>query len=251
MIDIHSHLLPGVDDGSPSVAASIPVLERFASDGVDVLVLTPHLAATAAWRVGPDHHAAVFDSLRREAPSRPALLMGYEIMLDAPGVDLRARHLHLGESSAALVEFPRMNVPLGATHELARLRASGVVPVLAHPERYHGCTVELVGEWRDAGAVIQTDAAVLLGNGSGARLARTLLARGFVDCLASDNHGDTRSLAAARQWLEEMGAAEQARLLCHVNAERLLNDVVVLPVAPVHAGQGVVGRLRELLFGAR
>ena len=48
MIDLHSHLLPGVDDGSPSIAKTVPVLERFASEGVECLVLTPHLIASRA-----------------------------------------------------------------------------------------------------------------------------------------------------------------------------------------------------------
>jgi len=50
VIDIHSHLLPGVDDGSPSVEVSRAVLERFATDGVEVLVCTPHLLASEASR---------------------------------------------------------------------------------------------------------------------------------------------------------------------------------------------------------
>ncbi len=250
MIDIHTHLLPGVDDGSPSVDVSTRVLTRMGCDGVSVLVCTPHLRATEAAQTGPGTHADVFASLVQHAPERPRLLRGYEIMLDAPGIDLRAPHLHLGGSSAVLVEFPRMQVPVGSAKELLRLRLSGVVPVLAHPERYHGCTVEMVEEWRGVGAVIQTDTAVLLGSGGSSALARTLLERGLVDCLSSDNHGDHRSLAQAAQWLREMDAGEHARMLTHVNAERLLTGQPILPVAPLPAlDRGMLARLRDLLLG--
>jgi nucleoside-diphosphate-sugar epimerase len=51
MIDLHTHLLPGVDDGSPSKDVSIPILERFAADGVQVVVCTPHLDASRAAEV--------------------------------------------------------------------------------------------------------------------------------------------------------------------------------------------------------
>lgn len=249
MIDIHTHLLPGVDDGSPSVEVSVPVLERFGRDGVTVLVCTPHLRASDAGRAPVGMHAERLALLAEQAPPLPALRAGWEIMLDVPGADLRSPHLHLAGSSAALVEFPRMNVPPGAAEELFRIRMSGVVPVLAHPERYWGCTPDQVIEWRRAGAVIQMDAALLFGRGAPSRLARALLADGLVDCIASDNHGDSRSLGSARRWLEEAGAPEQAAILTHTNAERLLADQPLVPVAPVPAAEaGLVGRLRSL-FG--
>jgi protein-tyrosine phosphatase len=252
VIDIHSHLLPGVDDGARSLEESLPVLERFGRDGVEVLVCTPHLLATDAARVDDGRYAEVFDELVRHAPPQPRLARGWEIMLDAPGVDLRAAHLRLGGSTAILVEFPRLSVPAGAARELFRLRASGVVPVLAHPERYWACTPQLVAEWRRAGAVIQGDATMPLAGGPVGKLARALLEQGLVDCLASDNHGDVRSLGAARTWLEELGAGEQARLLTHVNAERVLRSEPVLPVAPLPVlERGMLTRLKELVLGRR
>lgn len=250
MIDIHSHLLPGVDDGSPSIEVSVPVLERFGRDGVDVLVCTPHLRATDAARAPVERYAEILARLTAAAPPKPALRQGWEIMLDAPGIDLRAPGLHLANSGAALVEFPRMNVPPGAAHELLRIRMSGVIPVLAHPERYHGATLDMVLEWRGVGAVIQVDAAMLFGKAPMCRLARAMLEEGLVDCIASDNHGDRRSLAAARRWLEEIGAPEQAQLLTHTNAERLLARLPLLPVAPTpRLEQGMLVRLRELFLG--
>jgi protein-tyrosine phosphatase len=249
MIDIHSHLLPGVDDGSPSVEVSVGVLERFAADGVELLVCTPHLNASEAARVPHEQYAAVFEVLLAAAPGVPRLALGWEIMLDVPGADLTAPHLALAGSRAVLVEFARTGVPARAAEELFRLRMSGVVPVLAHPERYWGCTVEQVRAWRHAGAVIQTDALMLLGSGPMARLAKELLEEGLVDCIASDNHGDTRSLRAARDWLVELGAPEQAGLLTHANAERLLANMDPIPVAPIRVERSFLGRLRELVRG--
>ncbi|MDQ6888234.1 MAG: hypothetical protein M3068_13240 [Gemmatimonadota bacterium] len=250
MIDIHSHLLPGVDDGSPSAELSLPVLRRFGEQGVDVLICTPHLNASDAGRAPVEQYSRILEDLVRQAPPRPVLRLGFEIMLDVPGADLRSPDLHLGGSTAALVEFPRMSVPRESTQELARLRASGVVPVVAHPERYFGCSPEKVAEWRGVGAVIQMDAAMILGGESSSKLSRALLEEGLVDVIASDNHGDRRSLAAAERWLREAGGEEQARLLTHVNAERLLSGQVVLPVQPLPTVErGMRARLRELLFG--
>lgn len=249
MIDIHSHLLPGVDDGSPSVAASVPVLERFAAQGVETLVLTPHLTASRASSAPYEAHCALLETLRAAAPAGLELVLGWEIMLDEPRVDLTARHLGLAGSTAVLVEFHRNSVPQQASEELYRLRCSGVVPVLAHPERYLGCTAQKVEEWRGAGAVIQMDTAGLIGSGRISRASRELLEAGLVDCFASDNHGDSRSLATARDWLLEVATPEHASLLTRANARRLLDGQPTLPVPPLPARQtGMFDRLRSMFL---
>ncbi|HXY31726.1 MAG TPA: CpsB/CapC family capsule biosynthesis tyrosine phosphatase [Gemmatimonadaceae bacterium] len=252
MIDIHTHLLPGVDDGSPSVKVSVPVLERFGREGVEVVVCTPHLNASEVRRAPVARYRSILDELRLNAPACPRVVLGWEIMLDVPGADLRNPDVHLDGSTAALVEFHRMNVPPAAVYELDRIRVSGVVPVLAHPERYFGCTVDQVAQWRSVGVVIQTDAIMLFGNSPPSKFARVLLQHGLVDCLASDNHGDHRNLRAARDWLVQIGAREQAQLLTRTNAERLLMNEPPLPVAPIPvADAGLLGKLRERLFGRR
>jgi protein-tyrosine phosphatase len=249
MIDIHSHLLPAVDDGSPSIEVSVAVLTEFAEHGVDRVICTPHLKASRIDDIAHEAYAARFAELVAAAPPRPALARGWEIMLDIPGADLRPRSLSLGGSSAALIEFPHTGVPQGATQELYRLRMSGIVPVLAHPERYFGCTIEMVREWRQLGVVMQVDGLALIAGGPMGRLARALLENGLADCLASDNHGDSRSLAGARQWLIEMGAVEQAELLTSVNARRLLANESVIPVGPVRLHQSLMRRLKSFLRG--
>ncbi len=246
MIDIHSHLLPGVDDGSPSLEVSIPVLARFAGQGVTLLVCTPHLNASQADHAPYAHHCALLAELQQGAPAGLEIRMGWEIMLDTPGVDLTAPELCLGGSRALLVEFTRGGLPRGASQELRRICRSGRTPILAHPERYFGCTLEAVRSWRSLGVVIQTDASVLMGRGAPAELAQGMLAEGLIDILASDNHGDHRSLGAARDWLVEHDAQDQMDLLLHVNAERVLSDEDPLPVPPLSTS--LMGRFKRL-FG--
>lgn len=248
MIDIHCHLLPGVDDGSRSLEMSIPVLRKFADDGVECLVLTPHLTASQAQQAPYERNAAILEELKSVTPQSLELRLGWEIMLDEPNVDLRAKTLSLGGSRAILVEFPMHGVPVTAGDELYRIRCSGVVPVLAHPERYYGCTVQRVEEWRRAGAVIQMDTAGLVGKSSISKLSRALVEEGLVDLFSSDNHGDSRSLATARDWLLEVAGEEHATLLTHTNAKRVLDGQAPLDVPPLPASNGIFGRLRELFL---
>lgn len=244
MIDIHSHLLPGVDDGSPSFDVSIPVLERFVRDGVELLVCTPHLNASQAATAPFERYRTLFEELQARAPSGIGLRLGWEIMLDAPNVDLTAPWLAIDGSHALLVEFTRGGLPRSATAELRRITRLARTPILAHPERYFGCTLAAVREWRQIGVVIQTDASVLMGRGAPAELARAMLAEGLIDILASDNHGDARSLGQARDWLLERGAEEQAALLLHDNAHRVLNDEDPVRVPPLKAG--LLDRMKRL-----
>jgi protein-tyrosine phosphatase len=247
MIDIHCHLLPGVDDGSPTADVSLPVLREFAASGVRTVVCTPHLEASRAETAPYERHADILELLRRRAPAGLELALGWEIMLDVPAADLRSPRLGLAGSTAVLVEFPHGAVPASAAEELFRHRMSGVVPVVAHAERYWGTTSRRVKEWRDAGAVIQVDSVALAGHGRTQRVAMELLERGLVDILASDNHGDSRSLVTARDWLVEIGAEEQARLLTETNPAQVLANAPTMPVPPVERGRGVLSRLRALL----
>lgn len=223
----------------------MPILERFHQHGVTRLVCTPHLNASQARSAPFQRHMEILAGLRAAAVNGPELLLGWEIMLDQPGADLTDMSLTLGDSRALLVEFSIGGIPRGAMGELRRIARSGRTPILAHPERYYGCTVNLVREFRKLGVVIQTDVSVMLGRGAPSELARDLLAHGLVDILASDNHGDLRSLDAGRAWLlERQATAEQVELLTQTNAQLVLNDEDPRPVPPLATG-GVLQRVRR------
>jgi protein-tyrosine phosphatase len=248
MIDLHTHLLPGVDDGSPTLENSIRVMQRMAHEGVTDVACTPHLEASRVEDAPVEAHATLLAELRAAAPAGLTLHKGFEIMLDAPTANLTNPHLALGSSRAVLVEFPRVPVGPHSTDELLRLRTSGIVPVIAHPERYSGITIDKLHIWRDMGVVIQGDALLLLATGPRGDFARKALAAGALDILASDNHGDARSLATVRLWLQEVGGESQAQALMETNPRHLLADEMLEPVKPWREHRSIWDRLREL-FG--
>ncbi len=240
MIDLHTHLLPGVDDGSHTLEQSVEVLERFARQGVTAVCCTPHLRASETEDPPCAYLDDLLGDLRDAAPPAVALSRGFEILLDIPEPDLADPCLALAGTRYVLVEYGRHVTAEVSVAVLQRVVAQGRVPLLAHPERYPVCTPELGRAWREAGAVLQLDATTLLGDSRRAERARALLQAGCAGIVASDNHGDGRTVFAAREWLERHGGARQAELLAVENPAAILADA---PVAPVPAG-----RIRRSLF---
>jgi protein-tyrosine phosphatase len=251
VIDLHSHLLPAVDDGSRSVAQSVKVMKEMAAHGVTDVCLTPHLRAGQLAGAPPRPHDDAFAALQAEAPPLPRLHRGAEVMLDRPlpvtGESLR--RYTIGGTRYILVEFPRMVAHDTVTIALSRVVDVGLQPLLAHPERYTCCSPDAVARWRELGARMQVDATTLLSTQSRGQRARALVSAGLADILAADNHGDDRNIATGRTFLEAQDGAEQAELLTVLNPRAILDDEPLTPVPPVEIRRSWMQRLRQLLEG--
>src|SRR6476646_6097337 len=138
MIDLHSHLLPGVDDGSRSVDQSVRVLTALSRDGLTDICLTPHLRATRVEVGPPPAHDQAFEDLMAQAPAAPKLHRGAEVMLDHPLARqvATARKVTLAGSRYILVEFPRLVSSEIIAHAIMQVGELGLTPLVAHPERY-------------------------------------------------------------------------------------------------------------------
>lgn len=235
MIDIHSHLMPGVDDGAEDDGQVHAALEVMWGDGVRTLVATPHIhgsiagnprkleARLADLEVGWARLRAVaadmFPDLRVER--------GTEVMLDTPTPRLVDERLRLAGTSFVLVEFPHMTVPPNGLDAIFGLKMNGWIPVIAHPERYAGVdpNLALVEEWRRVGGLLQVNCGSLLGRyGDRARVTSwRLLRRGWVDYISSDYHArGSYGIQQTRDRLMEAGGEELAHLLMDVNPGRLV-----------------------------
>ncbi len=254
MIDIHSHLIPGIDDGSQSMEQSLAVLRAFADAGVEGVVLTPHVTA-AELETDPDgavhRRDAAYDPLRRISLATPKLYLGFEIMLDRPlsAVSIGDRRFSLAGSRYYLVEFAWSVVPDFARNVLAEMARAGALPVVAHPERYEGCSPETVRSWRAVGAKIQLDSTTLTrATGRGHR-ARQLLANGLADLIAADNHGNQRILTRGVEYLERRVPGNSAELLSSVNPRAIVDDEEMVPVPPVVVREGMLDWWRRFVKG--
>jgi protein-tyrosine phosphatase len=262
--DVHSHLVPGVDDGARDLDEAREALARFWKAGVRRLATTPHLDGSLT--LTPERLEARVQAVEeawlrlQEAAEEDLpeleLRRGFEVMLDAPGVDLTLPSLALGGTASVLVEWPRLRVPPETIPVLTRIRASGVRPVLAHPERYRGLGPDLTlpGEWRRAGAHLQVNYGSLLGRyGEEPReRAMTLLERGWVDLFSSDHHARPRLplyLREVRELLVEMEGEEHFQILAGTNPSRILDGEEPVPVPPLEVSRGIWSRLRSILSG--
>lgn len=262
LVDIHSHLVPGVDDGARSVPAVLSSIERLTHVGIRRLVTTPHIRGSltldrarleARLSEVSDAFVEATAALKGQFPE-VEYRRGHEILLDVPEVDLSDPRIRMAETSFVLVEWPRLHIPPGTSRVLGRMREQGWSPVIAHPERYVGISgqMNLAAQWREAGAFLQVNYGSLDGRyGADAQaVALRLLEGGLVDYLASDFHGQSgMKIYKDEAWavLEDRGADEALDLLCRVNPSRLLDDLDPLPVPGVAPSSRLFDRLRGMV----
>lgn len=259
IVDFHSHVMPGVDDGAVDAAESAAALRALADQGVTRLIATPHVDASLTLEPRAlERRMAEIDRGwerllgARDAGSALELQRGVELNLDVPDPVLDDPRLRLAGGAFVLLEFPFMTVPGHAARALRQLRERGFLPVVAHPERYHNLDAGLrqPGEWRDAGAFLQVNGASLLGRyGRGAQQrAVVLLERGWADYLGSDYHGrGNPQVRAYEDALVDAGAEGQVDLLMRANPARLLEGGNPLPVPPLVVSRTIRNRLLRLM----
>jgi protein-tyrosine phosphatase len=216
VIDLHSHVLPGVDDGARTQDDAVALARAAAEDGVAVLAATPHVrrdyptsAETMERLVEELRAVLVADGIELELRTGGELAL--EFLDELPAEELP--RFGLGGSRALLVEFPYSGWPLGLGEQLFRLRARGFTPVLAHPERNDRVQADpaRLAPLVDAGALVQLTAASVDGRlgRTPAAASRRLLELGLAHLLASDAHGPEirgAGLSAAAVSLGPVGA---------------------------------------------
>jgi protein-tyrosine phosphatase len=197
VIDLHAHILPGLDDGAASIEEARELARRAAAEGVTAIAATPHVrddypTTVAQMEEGVERLRADFEAQRLDVEVLPGAEIAFERLPQIGEADLHRFSLG-GGGRYLLLEFPYSGWPARLYAHLASVRAAGLVPVLAHPERNREVLAEperLEGAV-DEGALVQLTAASLDGRLGPAtqRTAFELLTRGLVHLVASDAHG--------------------------------------------------------------
>jgi len=244
MIDLHCHMLPGIDDGSPDIATSLAMARIAADDGITTTACTPHIYPGLYENdaQGIAEAVAAFRQAVAEAGIDLELTFGADIQLvpDLLAGLRRGTHPTLHRSRYYLFEPPHHTVPARFEESIFDSVAAGYVPVITHPERltwlddqYYPWFVQAA---RD-GAWIQVTAGALTGRfGRQARYwGEKMLDDGIVHILATDSHDPSHrppvlseGREAASQWV---GAAEADRLVTE-RPQAILDDLEPIAVPP-------------------
>ena len=201
MIDIHHHLLPGIDDGSRDVASSVAMVQMAVDDGITHIVATPH--ANHAYNYDRARNRALLDEVQAALPAETAgritLGLGCDFHLNFENVEDALRHRDrytINRTEYLLIELPDFNIPTRTEEVLYNLRVAGLTPILTHPERNQTLqrTPKRLQEWITSGLLVQVTAGSVVGTfgGKAKDLAWSLLRSGSVHFLATDAHDTVR-----------------------------------------------------------
>ena len=230
-VDLHSHFLPGLDDGADSLATCLSMVRALAEIGFSDLCATPHQFA-GVFQPPLDEVRLIFDQVSREiAAVLPEihLLLGAENYWD----DVLIGRLRQGEppcydgGKAFLFEINPADLPPRLEAALFDIRMTGRLAVLAHPERYSAVQRDpAVAEGLGRQAALLVDLAALSGTGVRAEVktARRLVEEGLAHAAASDMHSpeDGAAIASGLAWIEKRLGTNVARRLLSDNPRRIL-----------------------------
>ncbi len=245
-VDLHSHVLPAIDDGPEDDRTAERMLELAWSTGTRELVATPHLFRPnlgASTREEIEERFEAWSGERRPGPSEtPVVHLGAEHYVSAEYAQAlpRGEVIPLAGSRYLLLEFWPMALGGVVRDAVAATLDSGYVPVLAHVERY-AClqqTPSLLGELVESGAVAQANADAVVGQRgiAPARLLERWFKAGWIALVASDSHAPERrppDLGGVAGYLSSRFGEEVARLCLETNPRAVLADRAVIPAGPV------------------
>lgn len=217
MIDLHSHVLPGVDDGAATLADSLELLRAAREDGITRIAATPHVRADYPTR--PEQMERLVDELNAQGTGVEVLRGGELDLEPAQRLDdgtLRRFGLG-GNPGLLLLEFPYSGWPLGLAELVFQLRVRGYSVVLAHPERNPEvqASPERLRDLVDAGVRVQLTAASLDGRlgRRPADTARALIDLDLAHLVASDAHAPAVRAVGMQAAAEAVGDEALARWL--------------------------------------
>jgi protein-tyrosine phosphatase len=225
MIDLHCHILPGIDDGAPDLAVSIEMAKAFVADGVSVIACTPHILPGLYHNTGPQIRQAterLQQTLNREGISLQLVTGADNHIVPDFVAQLRSGHLlPLANSRYVLVEPPHHVAPPRLEDLFFSLLVADYVPILTHPERLKWISshYEVVQRLARAGVWMQITAGSLAGAfGRDARYyGERMLDEGYVHILATDAHDVNRRPPNLRR-----GRALAAKCVGDIEAEHLV-----------------------------
>lgn len=246
MIDIHTHILPGIDDGAEDIHETLEMAKIAVESGVQVIVATPHCNIPGMYDnyMGKQYIASYQKAVEaiKKAGLPLTLCPGMEVFgtEDIGELLVAKKIMPLNQSRYVLVEFPFDAEPDYAFYILKQMKEVGAIPVVAHAERYYFVqdNPHVCYEMRMSGCEVQVNKGSFEGR-FGSRVRKTayrLLNHNMISVIASDAHGceqRTPFMKEVYQKLSEERTVEYMDILFHQNPKRICMNEPVLKVDPI------------------
>ncbi len=236
MIDLHSHILPGIDDGPETLDKSIELAKEYEDAGFKQIVATPHWIPGTAWMASANHvlqKVSAFNQELKQGHSAIHVYAGQEIAIDNNIAALldQKQVLSLAGGPYVLIESPFQRFPFRWQKIFFAILSGGYRILLAHPERCDQIINDpsMIDAVLDVGAYLQVNADSFLGR-YGKPVEKTafrLAAQGYIHCLATDSHDPVyrspRNFKKALALAERYIGPENTDIIVRQNPARVLN----------------------------
>ncbi len=197
MIDIHTHVLPGIDDGARTIEESIKIVKKAADEGVNTIVATPHvleMASKSDWQRVSDTFNCVKQTIIREKINIE-MILGAELFISPalPQKIKENKELTINSHNRyVLLELPVQEIPPFTEQTIFELLVQGIVPIISHPERYLEIQRDINKLFNlvRKGVLTQVNCGSLIGRygKKTQKTAKTLLAHNLIHTIGSDVH---------------------------------------------------------------
>ncbi len=242
-IDIHSHILPGIDDGSRDMEQSLEIIKIAVLDGITAIFATPHVISGVYENRKEDIRRALQEvnkQIRAENITLQ-LLPGAEIRLepDLPQRQQRGELMSLNDTGRyLLLELPSAYIPDYTDRVIYELQLQGITTILAHPERNVSISKNprLLLELAARGTLVQLNTGSITGlfGSEVKKTAHKLLKLGCVHALGSDAHsaqgGRIPVISPAYEQIKKLYGAETAEILSYVNPSRIISGENIITI---------------------
>ncbi len=232
-IDLHTHLLPGVDDGAKSTRVSLNCFEKAVALGFETIVLTPHYLSGASF--GYDENLEEFRKLKKKVSKKRLkinLILANEVMLDEKVVaNLEGEKIvTINKSKYILVELP-MYGENNIQNMLYKIIEYGLVPIVAHPERneYFQSDLNRISELKKMGVVFQVNGASLLGyyGKKAQEVANYMIKNNLLHVIASDSHGEYDYMEKVLDYLNKKNSKKFVDEMLMSNPKKIINNELI------------------------
>ncbi|NTU43799.1 MAG: hypothetical protein HGA78_12280 [Nitrospirales bacterium] len=232
LIDIHCHILPGLDDGPEKTAEALEMLRIASDDGISHIFATPHII-DGEYENRPEGINRALSELKEQSSFPVELLAGADIRI-TPGIVkalTEGEVLPLGSTSYILLELPTYSLPPNLENIFFSLRLKGFWPVITHPERHLILMQDMkkLRALKDSGGLVQVTAMSITGEfGRGVQKASlVMLEQGLVDFVATDAHNTKRRppiLSKAYAHVRKKFGEKVAERIFRENPSKVLNN---------------------------